>query len=132
MPFRVIRLYDIKNEQWENSAAHVGTVSQTVRSGNGPYKEKYHARPTLLTVFPITQSDHPKMRTAFLSSRIYGALNRAGTQSQSLVFAGIILLVEGVVFPLFGERGLRIFLFLFSLRPEVLALSRRVFSWRNL
>ena len=44
MPFRVIRLYDIKNEQWENSAAHVGTVSQTVRSGNGPYKEKYHAR----------------------------------------------------------------------------------------
>ncbi|MGB3863875.1 MAG: hypothetical protein WBE11_00645 [Candidatus Aminicenantaceae bacterium] len=23
---------------------YVGTVSQTVRSGNGPYKEKYHAR----------------------------------------------------------------------------------------
>ncbi len=36
----------------------VGTVSQTVRSGNGPYKEKYHARPALLTVSSITQSDH--------------------------------------------------------------------------
>jgi len=55
---RVIRLYDLKNEQRESSAAHVGTVSQTVRSGNGPYKEKYHARPSLLTVFSITQSDH--------------------------------------------------------------------------
>ena len=40
MSSRVIRLYDIRNEQRENSAAHVGTVSQTVRSGNGPYKEK--------------------------------------------------------------------------------------------
>ena len=58
MSFRVIRLYDIKNEQRESSAAHVGTVSQTVRSGNGPYKEKYHARPSLLTVFSIIPSDH--------------------------------------------------------------------------
>jgi len=57
MLFRVIRLYDIKNDQRESSAALVGTVSQTVRSGSGPYKEKYHARPALHTVFSITQSD---------------------------------------------------------------------------
>jgi len=49
MSFRVPQLYDIKNEQRLSSVAHVGTVSQTVRSGNGPYKEKYHARPSLLT-----------------------------------------------------------------------------------
>jgi len=58
MSYRVIRLYDVKNEQRESSAAHVGTVSQTVRSGTGPYKEKNHARQALLTVFSITQSDH--------------------------------------------------------------------------
>ncbi len=57
MFLRSIRLYDNKNEQRDSSAAHVGSVSQTVRSGNGPYKEKYHARPSLLTVFSITQSD---------------------------------------------------------------------------
>ena len=55
---RVPQLYDIKNEQRLSSAAHVGTVSQTVRSGNEPYKEKYHARPSLLTVFSITQLGH--------------------------------------------------------------------------
>ncbi len=61
MSFRVPQLYDIKNEQRESSAAHEGTVSQTVRSGNGPYKEKYHARPSFLTVFSIIQSDHSIM-----------------------------------------------------------------------
>jgi hypothetical protein len=47
MSSRMPQLYDIKNEQRESSTAHVGTVSQTVRSGNGPYKEKYHALPAL-------------------------------------------------------------------------------------
>ncbi len=51
-------MYDIKNEQRESKAAHVGTVSQTVRSGNESYKEKYHARPSLLTVFSTTQLEH--------------------------------------------------------------------------
>jgi hypothetical protein len=60
MYFRVIRLCDIKNEQQESSEAPVGTVSQTVRSGNGPYKDRDHARQALLTVFSITQSDHSK------------------------------------------------------------------------
>ncbi len=57
MSFRMIRLYDIKNEQRESRVPHVGTVSQTVHSGNRLQKEKYHARPALLTVFSITQSD---------------------------------------------------------------------------
>jgi hypothetical protein len=38
--------------------SNVGTVSQTVRSGNGPYIARDHARSALLTVFSITQSDH--------------------------------------------------------------------------
>jgi hypothetical protein len=38
--------------------SNVGTVSQTVRSGNGPYIDRYHARHVLLTVFSITKSDH--------------------------------------------------------------------------
>jgi len=62
MSFRLIRLYDIKNEQrdisWTLSILDVGTVSQTVRSGNGSYIKRNHARPALLTVFSITQSDH--------------------------------------------------------------------------
>ncbi len=35
---------------------NVGTVSQTVRSGNGPYKEKHHTRPALLTVLEMLPS----------------------------------------------------------------------------
>jgi hypothetical protein len=46
--------------------AHVGTVSQTVRSGTGPYKENYHARTSLLTLFSITQAD-----LSIALSRIY-------------------------------------------------------------
>ncbi len=34
---------------------NVGTVSQTVRSGNGPYKEKYHAR-----LEPFTRFSPPR------------------------------------------------------------------------
>jgi len=33
---------------------NVGTVSQMVRSGNGPYIAKYHARSALHTVFSTT------------------------------------------------------------------------------
>ena len=35
-----------KTNIWEVALLYfdVGTVSQTVRSGNGPYKEKYHAQ----------------------------------------------------------------------------------------
>ncbi|MGB3861937.1 MAG: hypothetical protein WA915_07610 [Candidatus Aminicenantaceae bacterium] len=37
-----------KTNIWEAALLYfdVGTVSQTVRSGNGPYKEKYYARRT--------------------------------------------------------------------------------------
>jgi len=82
MLFRVIRLYDIKNEQRESSAAHVGTVSQTVRSGTGPYKEKYHARPALLTVFSITQSDHS---ISLLSVHDITDLNMLHKELQNLI-----------------------------------------------
>jgi hypothetical protein len=34
---------------------NVGTVSQTVRSGNGPYIERCHARPALLTDLDLTK-----------------------------------------------------------------------------
>jgi len=37
--------------------SNVGSVSQTVRSGNGPYIARNHARPALLTVFSTTQLD---------------------------------------------------------------------------
>ena len=49
-----------KTNIWETALLYSdgGIVSQTVRSGNGPYKEKYHARPALLTIFFITQSGH--------------------------------------------------------------------------
>jgi hypothetical protein len=53
---------DFENEQRIISRARsildVGTVSQTVRSGNGSYKDKDHAHPSLYTVFSITQLDH--------------------------------------------------------------------------
>jgi len=35
--------------------SNVGTISQTVRSGNGPYIDKYHARTVLHTVFSTSQ-----------------------------------------------------------------------------
>jgi len=38
--------------------SNVGTVSQTVRSGNGPYIASDHAHPALLTVFSIIKFDH--------------------------------------------------------------------------
>jgi hypothetical protein len=53
---------DCENEQRDISRSlyilDVGTVSQTVRSGNGPYIEKCHARPAHHTVFSITQLGH--------------------------------------------------------------------------
>jgi len=61
MFFRVIRLVVSKTNNgkavWLYS--DVGTVSQTVRSGNGLDIEKMSCPPrALLTVFSITQSDH--------------------------------------------------------------------------
>jgi len=48
MAFRVPQLVISKNEQRDigrtPSILDVGTVSQTVRSGNGPYTEKNHSR----------------------------------------------------------------------------------------
>jgi hypothetical protein len=71
MSFRVIRLYDIKNEQRESSAAHVGSVSQTVRSGNGPYKEKHHARPIFSRFSPSHNLITQQRYRAFMTSRIW-------------------------------------------------------------
>ena len=55
MLLRVIRLYDIKNT--------LSFPGEEISLGSGlpshlPW-EMYHARPALLTVFSITQSDHP-------------------------------------------------------------------------
>jgi hypothetical protein len=53
---------DFENEQRDIcrtlSILDVGTVSQMVRSGNGPYIKRNHARPALLTVFSTTQLGH--------------------------------------------------------------------------
>ena len=48
----------LRNISRSLSILDVGTVSQTVRSGNGPYIGKHHARPALLTVFSTTQLGH--------------------------------------------------------------------------
>jgi len=56
MSFRVIRIHDIKNT--------LSFPSEETSLGRGGFPhispwEIYHARPALLTVFSITQSDHP-------------------------------------------------------------------------
>ncbi|MEE9503185.1 MAG: hypothetical protein V3V48_14005, partial [Candidatus Aminicenantaceae bacterium] len=53
------------------SILDVGTVSQTVRSGNGPYIERCHARPALLTVFSTTQLGHSITQLVSIRSRIW-------------------------------------------------------------
>jgi hypothetical protein len=55
MSFQVIRLYDIKNT--------LSFPSEETSLGHGGFphispREMYHAHPSLLTVFSITQSDH--------------------------------------------------------------------------
>jgi len=50
--------------------SNVGTVSQTVRSGNGPYIAKDHARPALLTVFSTTQLDHSTSQCESMPSQL--------------------------------------------------------------
>ena len=71
----------------------VGTVSQTVRSGNGPYKEKHHARPALLTVFSITQSDHLIAYKEFMLSR----------KQRLTVYLKLFLFL--IYYPKFGRRN---------------------------
>jgi len=53
---------------------NVGTVSQTVRSGNGSYIARDHARPALLTVFSTTQLGHLTTHSEFMQSRFSGCL----------------------------------------------------------
>ena len=50
---------------------YVGTVSQTVRSGNGPYIKRNHARPALLTVFSTTQLGYSISQLISICSRIW-------------------------------------------------------------
>jgi hypothetical protein len=60
MTFRVFQLVISKmnNDIAIRLYYNVGTVSQTVRSGSGPYIGENHACPALLTVFSTTQLEH--------------------------------------------------------------------------
>ncbi len=61
----------LRNISRSLSILDVGTVSQTVRSGNGPYIGKYHAHPALLTVFSTTQLEHSITQLVFIRSQIW-------------------------------------------------------------
>jgi hypothetical protein len=63
---------------------NVGTVSQTVRSGNGPYIAKDHARPALHTVFSTTQLGHFLIaKLVFLRSRIWKCFHSKEQRGQT-------------------------------------------------
>ena len=50
--------YELRDISRTLSILDVGTVSPTVRSGNGPYIKKNHAHSALHAVFSITQLEH--------------------------------------------------------------------------
>jgi hypothetical protein len=62
---------------------NVGTVSQTVRSGIGPYIAKDHARPALHTVFSTTQLGHLITQLVFIRSRIWKCFHSKEQRGQT-------------------------------------------------
>jgi hypothetical protein len=79
IPIRIV----MKHQTKQIIDSNVGTVSQTVRSGNGLYIEKNHARPALYTVFSTTQLGYLITQLVFLRSRIWKCFHSKEQRSQT-------------------------------------------------